>query len=65
MLTAKLKTKAEGKAKIRRAVDDANKDAAYWEDRATKVEQEFAGEYVNQHTFNNINNHNTNNDTNM
>ena len=42
-LRSQLKTKVEGKAELRKTVKHAKADAAYWEERATNVAQELAG----------------------
>lgn len=43
-LRRRIKAKVKGKADLQQAVKDIKKDAAYWEERACKAEQELAGE---------------------
>ena len=43
-LRRRLKAKVDGKSAMRQTVQHMKADAAYWEDRATKAEQELAGD---------------------
>ena len=42
-VTDKLNAKNEDKVKLRRELNDAKKDTAYWEERASEAEQKLEG----------------------
>ena len=43
-LAARIKEKVEGKMEMRRSLKDTKRNAAYWEERACKAEEELEGE---------------------